>query len=109
MPLDERLAFAKAFGDYENLNNVLRLEQDSWLRLNVLNAPDQLEAGDWPPLRQAYAQAQSLSARLKIIAGDILASVTLGQRPRELGRTPVGVTEARREFCEPMLGQAKLQ
>src|SRR5687768_670752 len=46
MPLVEKLAFAKAFGDYENLNNVLRLEQDSWLRLNVLIAPDQLEAGD---------------------------------------------------------------
>ena len=103
MPLDEKLAFAKAFGDYENLNNVLRLEQDSWLRLNVLNAPDQLEAGDWPPLRQAYAQAQSLSARLKIITGDVLASVTLGQRPEQLGRTPVAVTLARREFCEPML------
>jgi hypothetical protein len=109
MPLDEKLAFAKAFGDYENLNNVLRLEQDSWLRLNVLNAPDQLEAGDWPPLRQAFAQAQSLSARLKIITEDILVSVTLGQRPKQLGRTPVAVTLARREFCEPMLRQSTLQ
>ena len=103
MPLDEKLAFAKAFGDYENMNNVLRLEQDFWLRLNVLNAPDQLEAGDWPPLRQAYAQAQSLSARLKIITGDILASVTLGQRPNQLGQTPEAVTLARKEFCEPLL------
>ena len=103
MPLDEKLAFAKAFGDYENMNSVLRLEQDFWLRLNVLNAPDQLEAGDWPPLRQAYAQAQSLSARLKIITGDVLASVTLGQRPKQLGRTPEAVTLARKEFCEPLL------
>ena len=103
MPLDEKIAFAKAFGDYENLNAVLRLEQDSWLRLNVLNSPDALEAGDWPPLRQAYAQAQSLGARLKIITADVLASTTLGQRPRQLGRTPIGVTVARREFCAPML------
>lgn len=103
MSLDEKLAFAKAFGDYANLNNVLRLEQDSWLRLNVLNAPDQLEAGDWPPLRQAYAQAQSLSARLKIITGDILDSVTLGQRANQLGRTPEAVTLARKDFCEPLL------
>ena len=109
MALDEKLAFAKAFGDYENLNNVLRLEQESWLRLNVLNDPDQLEPGDWPPLRQAYAQAQSLSARLQIITGDILATVTLGQRPRELGRTPRGVILARREFCEPMLRPSTLQ
>ena len=109
MPLDEKLAFATAFGDYENLNNVLRLEQDFWLRLNVLNSPDQLEAGDWPPLRQAYAQAQSLSARLEIITGDILTSGALGQRPKQLGRTPVAVTLARREFCEPILRQSTLQ
>jgi len=109
MRLDEKLAFAKAFGNYENMNDVLRLEQDSWLRLNVLNAPDQLEAGDWPPLRQAYAQAQSLSARLKIITGDVLASVTLGQRPKQLGGTPLAVTLARKEFCEPMLRQSMLQ
>lgn len=109
MPLDEKLAFATAFGNYENMNNVLRLEQDFWLRLNVLNALDQLEAGDWPPLRQAYAQAQSLSARLKIITGDILASETLGQRPKQLGRTPEAVTLARKEFCEPMLRQSTLQ
>jgi len=106
MSLDEKLTFARAFGDYENLNNVLRLEQESWLRLNVLNALDQLEAGDWPPLRQAYAQAQSLSARMKIITGDILASETLGQKPKLLGRTPVAVTLATREFCEPMLRQS---
>ena len=109
MPLDEKLAFATAFGDYNNMNNVLRLEQDTWLRLNVLNAPDQLEAGDWPPLRQAYAQAQSLSARLKIITEGILDSQTLGQRPKQLEGTPVAVTLARREFCEPMLRQSTLQ
>jgi hypothetical protein len=109
MPLDEKLAFATAFGDYENMNSVLRLEQDSWLRLNVLDARDQLEAGDWPPLRQAYAQAQSLSARLKIITEGILSSQTLGQRPKQLEGTPVAVTLARREFCEPMLRQSAPQ
>lgn len=109
MPLNEKLAFATAFGDYENMNNVLRVEQDSWLRLNVLNAPDELEAGDWPPLRQAYAQAQSLSARLRIITEEVLASQTLGQRPRQFGETPIAVSLARREFCEPMLRQSKPQ
>ena len=109
MSLEEKLAFAKAFGDYENLNNVLRVEQDSWLRLNVLNAPDQLEAGDWPPLRQAYAQAQSLSARMKIITGAILVSQTLGHQPRQAEETPVAVTLAIREFCKPMLRQSTLQ
>jgi len=108
MPLDEKLAFAKAFGNYENLNSVLRLEQDFWLRLNVLNAPDQLEPGDWPPLRQAYAQALSLSARLKIITADILGSVTLGQRPAQFGSTPDAVTLARREFCKPLLQHSAL-
>jgi hypothetical protein len=109
MPLDEKLAFATAFGNYENLNSVLRLEQDFWLRLNVLNAPDQLEAGDWPPLRQAYAEAQVLNARLKIITADVLSSATLGQRPALLGKTPAGVLLARKEFCEPLLQQSTVQ
>ena len=109
MPLTEKLAFAKAFGDYENLNTVLRLEQDFWLRLNVFNAPDQLEAGDWPPLRQAYAEAQALNSRLKIITADVLDSSTLGQRPALMGKTPAAVTSARREFCEPLLTPPTLQ
>lgn len=108
MPLNEKLAFATAFGNYLNMNSVLRLEQDYWLRLGVLDAPDQLEAGDWPLLRQAYAQAQSLNARLKIIIDDVLASQTLGQRPRQLGRNPAAVVFARRQFCEPILQPQKV-
>jgi hypothetical protein len=109
MPLNERLNFSTAFSNYENMNSVLRLEQDAWLRLGVLNAPDQLQAGDWPALRQAYAQAQSLGARLKIITEDILASQTLGQRPEQLEGDPVAVTSARRQFCEPILEQSTPQ
>jgi hypothetical protein len=103
MHLDEKLAFSTAFSNYENLNAVLRLEQNAWLRLNVLNAPDQLEPGDWPPLRQAYAEAQSLSARLQIITGDILTADTLGETPNELGSDPSAVTAAIKRFCEPIL------
>ena len=103
MSLDEKLSLSTAFANYKNMNDVLRLEQTAWLRLNVLNAPEQLEAGDWPPLRQAYAEAQSLSARLQIITADIVSSETLGQRPKQLEDQPAAVDAAVKRFCEPIL------
>jgi hypothetical protein len=102
MPLDEKIRFSTAFSNFQNLNSVLRIEQDSWLRLDVLDAPDQLQDGDWPPLRQAYAQANSLNARLQIIAADVLHSYSLGQKPHELGTDPPEVTAAIRQFCRPL-------
>jgi hypothetical protein len=103
MPLDERLAVGSAFSNYENMNSVLRLEQEPWRRLDVLNLPDELEAGDWPPLRQAYADAASLNSRLQIITGDILTAYTLGQTPRQLETNPTSVVAATKRFCEPIL------
>jgi hypothetical protein len=103
MPLDQKLAFGTAFSNYENMNQVLRLEQEPWRRLNVLNSPNQLEAGDWPPLRQAYADATSLNSRVQIITGDILVSYTLGQKPRQLESNPASVTAAVKQFCTPIL------
>jgi len=89
------------------MNSVLRLEQEPWRRLDVLNSPDQLEAGDWPPLRQAYADATSLNSRVQIITGDILASYTLGQTPRQLESNPASVTVAIKQFCTPILEQSR--
>ena len=103
MSLDEKLALSTAFANYQNLNDVLRLEQDAWLRLDVLDAPDQLEAGDWPPLRQAYAQAKSLNARLQIITGHMLSNLTLGQSPRQIEDQPAAADAAIKRFCEPVL------
>jgi hypothetical protein len=74
------------------------------LRLDVLNAPDQLEAGDWPALRQAYAEAQSLSDRLQIIAGGVIRGEALGQRPKQLEDQPAAVDDAIRKFCQPIIG-----
>lgn len=105
MPLREKLAFGRAFSDYEKLNAVLTREQEAWLRLNVLNSPDQLEAGDWPGLRQAYAEARSLSGRLQIITGEILSTENLGQRRKSLDEgTPAAVTVGNKQFCQPILG-----
>jgi hypothetical protein len=104
MSLNEKLALSTAFSNYENMNAVLRLEQTAWLRLDVLNAPDQLEAGDWPALRQAYAEAQSLSDRLQIIAGGVIRGEALGQRPKQLEDQPAAVDDAIRKFCQPIIG-----
>jgi hypothetical protein len=106
MPLDEKLAYSTAFSNYENMNSVLRLEQDAWRRLDVLNSANQLDSGDWPPLRQAYAEASSLSDRLQIITGDILGSETLGQQPDKLEADPPSVTAAVKQFCTSILDRS---
>jgi hypothetical protein len=109
MPLQEKLAIGTAFSNYENMNSVLRLEQEPWRRLDVLNNPDQLEAGDWPPLRQAFADASSLNSRLEIITGDILVSYTIGQAPKRLQSDPASVAIATKQFCTPILEQSRRQ
>jgi hypothetical protein len=106
MSLDEKLALSTAFSNYKNLNSVLRLEQTAWLRLDILNSPEQLEAGDWPPLRQAYAEAKSLSSRLQIISSGIVDGETLGQAPKQLEDQPAAVDAAIKMFCEPILDRS---
>ena len=109
MPLNEKLALSTAFSNYENMNDVLRLEQNAWLRLDVLDNLGGLEAGDWPALRQAYAEAESLSARLQIITADILATQTLGQVPKQLEDQPAAANAAIKQFCGSMFEKSRPQ
>jgi hypothetical protein len=103
MPLDEKLEFSTAFANYEGMNDVLKLEQGAWLHLGVLDSYDQLQAEDWPALRQAYAEASSLNGRLRIITHDVASTMTFGQAPTQLEDEPPAVTAAIRKFCEPIL------
>lgn len=107
MPLDEKLEFSTAFSNYEDMNDVLKVEQEAWLHLDVLDSPEQLEAGDWPSLRQAYAQASSLNDRLRIITHDVISSMTLGQTPKSMEDEPPAVRAAIKSFCGPILGRSR--
>ena len=102
MPLNERLDFGGAFSNYENMDDVQRREQDAWLKLNVLNDPEVLGEGDWPNLHQAYAEARSLSSRMKLITGYVLSKEALNQNANRPPDVP-GLAAAEARFCSPIL------
>lgn len=105
MPLAEKLRFSRAFSAYENVDQVLGREQEAWLRLGMLDDPDQLEPGDWPVLHQAYAEAVSLNGRLQTITDDVLAHYTMGQKPTpDEAAPPAGVLAQLKQLCTPILG-----
>src|ERR1700756_1575965 len=80
MSIGEKLRYAGAFGNYADLRDTLLREQESWLRLQILDNPEILQDGDWPVLHQAFSEADSLNRRLGVITSDILTNDTLGQR-----------------------------
>lgn len=99
MSLGEKLAFARAFSSYENLDQALLREQDAWLKLAVLDDPALLSDGDWPGVRQAYAEATTLNARIKLITQYVFFVGTLGLRPKETFDATPSVKAAAAEFC----------
>ena len=104
MPLAEKLRFGRAFSAYENMDDVLNREQEAWLRLGMLNEPDQLQQGDWSVLHQAYAEAVSLNGRLQTITDDVLAQYTMGQKPTiDEAAPPPGVWAQLKQLCTPIL------
>ncbi len=103
MPLKEKLQFSRAFSAYENLDQVLGREQEAWLRLGMLNEPDQLQPGDWSVLHQAYAEAVSLNGRLQTITSDVLSTQTMGEKPKVSDKPPPAVMEQLKQLCTPIL------
>lgn len=102
MSLTQKLSFARAFSSYDNLNQALLREQDAWLKLGVLDDPTLLSEGDWPALRQAYAEAATLNARIRLITQHVLAVGTLGRGSNESFEGTPGAKEAATEFCRPI-------
>lgn len=105
MSLAQKLAFARAFSSYENLDQALQREQDAWLKLGVLDDPALLSEGDWPALRQAYAEAATLNTRIKLITRHVLSVGTLGQGSKESFEGTPGAKEAATEFCQPIVSE----
>jgi hypothetical protein len=103
MPLAEKLQFSRAFSAFENMDQVLHREQEAWLRLGMLNEPDQLQQGDWSVLHQAYAEAVSLNGRLQTITDDLLANQTMGQKPTVNDQPPPAVLAQLKALCTPIL------
>lgn len=103
MSLTQKLAFARAFSSYENLDQALLREQDAWLKLGVLDDPTLLSEGDWPALRQAYAEAATLNTRIKLITQHVLSVGTLGQKGKATFQQERGAKQAATDFCRPIV------
>ena len=104
MPLAEKLRFSRAFSAYENMDQVLSREQEAWLRLGMLNEPDELQPGDWSVLHQAYAEAVSLNSRLQTITDDVLTTQAMGQKPKINDKPSPMIMAQIKELCRPILG-----
>lgn len=104
MPLHEKLDFAFSYLLFANMKDVQNREQDAWLKLNVLNDPGVLDAGDWPGLHQAYAEARALSSRMQLITNFAPSRAGLGQVASHAADIP-SLVEGRRRFCSPILPQ----
>lgn len=76
MDLREKLELSGAFDNYQNMTDVLRREQGTWFKLGMLDDPTLLSEGDWPILHQAFAEAVSLSGRMKIITSFVLSDAS---------------------------------
>lgn len=105
MSLAQKLAFAKAFSSYENLNQALLREQDAWLKLGVLDDPTLLSESNWPAVLQAYAEAAMLNTRIKLIVQHVLSVGTLGQQPRRTFDADPTIRNAATEFCRPIISR----
>lgn len=80
-------------------------EQDAWLKLGVLDDITLLSDGDWPAVRQAYAEAATLNARIKLIIPHVLSVGTLDQQPGRTFDANPSVRNAATEFCRPIMSR----
>ena len=103
MPLAEKLRFSRAFSAYENMDQVLSREQEAWLRLGMLNDPDEIQSGDWSVLHQAYAEAVSLNARLRTITDDVRTTQSMGQKPKMSDQPSPTIMAQLKDLCTPIL------
>jgi hypothetical protein len=103
MSLKERLNFGAAFQNYDNMNDLLRREQEAWLKLAVLDDPTVLSDGDWPGLHEAYAAAKTLSKRMGLIADWVLSDQSLGQAPSKSTAANRALALTVQQFCTPIL------
>ena len=103
MSLAEKLDLGGAFDNYENMTDVLKREQDAWLKLGTLDNPQTLSDGDWPVLHQAYAEAAALSGRMTIITDYVILTQNLGQPPKVTRNARADA--AVKAFCTPVLSR----
>ena len=103
MKLDERLDFGRAFASLASMRSELLNEAHTWDELRRLDHPEILEAGDWPQLRAAYADAVAYDDRNFYLARWVLKNDTDGERADGPTLDELRAKGSVHSLCEPLL------
>lgn len=102
MPLEEKLDLSNAFSTYRHFRDLREQEDQTWRTLGLLDQANVLNDADWSRLHEAYADANAISQRMRLVIDYQLQQASLGERAEMPTDTAdFGATE--RAFCSPML------
>jgi hypothetical protein len=100
MPQKEKVALSDAFQTFKVFAGLRNEEDNDWRKLALLDRADLLEAGDWSSLRETWGELVGMSDRMRSITDDMLANMSMGERPAEItGDEPA----LRAAFCAPLI------
>jgi len=106
MPLEERQAFADAYGDFDYLYKVEQEANSAWITLSALNRSDLLEPGDWPRLLDAYMQLLIQERRVKFLISFNLKNNKMGvPEPAHRPLDEVLSLDDAKALCRPLIAQ----
>jgi hypothetical protein len=103
MKLDERLDLGRGFAALASMRSELLDEAHTWDELRRLDHPGILEAGDWPQLRAAYADALAWDDRNVFLSRWILKYDTEGERADGPTLDVLRTKGSVHSLCEPLL------
>jgi hypothetical protein len=102
MPLDEKLRFSDAFGTFRAFTSLRGEEDEVWRTFSLLDQVGVLNDSDWSRLHAAYADAKSISDRMRLLAPYLLDHEAVDQRSSLPELRPDAVA-AERAFCTPII------
>jgi hypothetical protein len=110
MPTSEQTDLSNAFANFENWDALRRDERMAWVKLGALDDASGIGEGDWPLLRQAYAEARAATARVAYVGPFILQTANLGQKPKVDAVAEENIRSAAKarqidvmQICRPLL------
>jgi hypothetical protein len=100
MRVKERLVFAHAYDQLDNVARLLERQRDGWWALSQFNDARKLDHGDQMRLEQLIATLRSIREIMAVNAR--LVHGWVGPMKLTVEHVPVFAAEADRSFCEPL-------
>lgn len=102
MPLNEKLRFSDAFGSFQAFTVLREQEDDVWRGLGLMDQAADLNESDWSRLHAAYADAKSISQRMRLVTHYLIEHESVGERA-EMPTLERASNTAEADFCAPMI------